>query len=315
MSALPATKGPGAGGAATGSFWLRVTNGQLGGLILLLPAVIVILLLTVWPLIFNVAISFTDFQGGRSSDVNFVGLDNYIKMVQDPLFVGSLGTTASLVIIAVPLQLALAYVAARILVRTHAMFGTRILRTLYLLPTMMTALAVALFWRYILDVQIGIVNYILDTVGLPTSLFLSDPTTAFICIVFMYLWQWIPFAAMLLMAGLLGIPEALYEAASIDGATWAHRIRYIDFPQLRRVFAIAGILALVEVIRMFDLIYGATNGGPGTATLTASVEIYRSAFQNFNTGYAAACALVILIVTILISQLFVRATKEDEVTA
>jgi multiple sugar transport system permease protein len=315
MSALPATPGPGAGEvvSSSGSFWGRVTNGPLGGYVLLAPAVIVILLLTVWPLIFNVAISLTDLQGGSGSEVSFVGLDNYIKLIQDPLFTGSIVTTASLVIVAVPLQLAFAYVAARILVRTHQMIGTRILRTLFILPTMMTSLAVALFWRYILDAQIGVANYVLKTLGLPTSKFLSEPNTAFISIVFMYLWQWIPFAAMLLMAGLLGIPRAMYEAASIDGATWAHRIRYIDIPQLRRVFAIGGILALVEVIRMFDLIYGSTNGGPGTATLTVSVQIYRSAFQNFTTGYAAACALLVLVVTILVSQLFVRATKEDEV--
>ena len=312
MSALPGVRASRPGEARV-SLRDRITNGSLGGYVLLMPAVIVILLLTIWPLIFNLAISLTNFRGGASKEVNFVGLENYIKMISDPLFTGSIITTVSLVVIAVPLQLIFAYLAARILTRTHEMVGTRILRTLFILPTMMTSLAVALFWRYILDAQIGVANYVLETVGLPTSKFLSEPTSAFFSIVFMYLWQWIPFAAMLLMAGLLGIPRALYEAASIDGANWWHRIRYIDIPQLRRVIAIAGILALVEVIRMFDLIYGSTNGGPGTATLTVSVQIYREAFQNFNTGYAAAASLLVLVVTILVSQLFVRATKDDEV--
>ncbi len=317
MSAQPAIHGAGAGpGSARPSLWARVTEGSLGGYVLLVPAVVVILLLTIWPLIFNAAISFTDFAGGggaggASKGVHFIGLQNYANMISDPLFMGSVVTTVSLVVVAVPLQLVFAYGAARILARTHQMIGTRILRTLFILPTMMTSLAVALFWRYILDAQIGVANFVLHTLHLPTSRFLSDPSTAFISIVAMYLWQWIPFAAMILMAGLLGIPKALYEAASIDGASWLQRIRYIDIPQLRRVFAIAGILALVEVIRMFDLIYGSTNGGPGTSTLTVSVEIYRSAFQNFTTGYAAASALVVLVVTILASQLFVRATREE----
>ncbi len=313
MSAHPGTSVSLPGAATNTSLLGRITNGALGGYVLLFPAVVVILLLTIWPMIFNVAISFTDFRAGAGAEVNFIGLRNWGTMISDRLFTGAMVTTGGLVVIAVPLQLVLAYGAARIITRTHQMLGTRLLRTLFILPTMMTSLAVALFWRYILDAQIGVANFVLHSLGLPTSRFLSEPTTAFASVVFMYLWQWVPFSAMLLMAGLLGIPRSLYEASAIDGANWIHRIRYIDLPQLRRVFAIAGILGLVEVIRMFDLIYGATNGGPGTATYTVSLAIYRSAFQNFTTGYAAAGALVVLVITIVVSQLFVRALKEDEV--
>lgn len=289
----------------------RVLDGELGGYVLLAPAIAVLLLLTIWPLIFSVAISFTDFKGGAATETNIIGLGNYQDMVADPLFTGSLQTTAAILVIAVPLQLILSYLAARVLVATHDMIGTRVFRTFFILPTMMTSLAVALFWRYITDPAIGIANFVLGSLGLPTSLFLADPTSAFVTVIFMYLWQWVPFTSMLIMAGLLGIPREIHESAAIDGAGPFQRIRHIDVPLLHRVFAVAGILATVEVIRLFDLIYGATQGGPGTATFTTTLAIFRSAFQNFDTAYAATGSLVILVITILVSQLFVRAMREE----
>ncbi|HKC74218.1 MAG TPA: sugar ABC transporter permease, partial [Chloroflexota bacterium] len=103
-------------------------------------------------------------------------------------------------------------------------------------------------------------------------------------------------------------------AAAVDGARWYHRVFQIDLPLLLRVGAIAGILAVVEVIRLFDLVYGSTQGGPGTTTLTNAVAIFRIGFENFDTGYAAATSLVILVITILVSQVFVRVLREGETT-
>ena len=111
------------------------------------------------------------------------------------------------------------------------------------------------------------------------------PGAALFTLAGVYLWQWVPFTAILLMAGLLQIPTQVYEAAAVDGARWYHRVFWIDLPLLLRVGAIAGILAVVEVIRLFDLVYGSTQGGPGTATLTNAVAIFRIGFENFDTGY------------------------------
>lgn len=113
------------------------------------------------------------------------------------------------------------------------------------------------------------------------------------------------------MAGLMTIPSYIYEAAAIDGARWYNRVLQIDLPLLLRVGAIAGLLAMVEIIRLFDLVYGSTQGGPGTATLTNAVEIYRIGFENFDTGYAAATSMLILVVTIVLSQVFARVLREE----
>jgi multiple sugar transport system permease protein len=298
-------------GSARQSWRSRATDGELGGYLLLLPAVVVMVLLTIWPLIFSVGISFTNFHGGAPTTPNFIGLENYANLLGDSFFTGSIVTTATILVIAVPSQLILGYLCARIMLAAHDMIGARLFRTFFILPTMMTALSIALFWRYIMDPTIGVANFLLTSLGLPMQLFFGDANTAVLWIVFVYLWQWVPFTAMLVMAGLLGISRDIYESAALDGARWHQRIIWIDLPLLKRVLGIAGILAMVEVIRLFDLVYGATNGGPGTSTYTATLGIYRTAFQNFNTGLAAAASLLVLIVTIMIAQVFVRVAREE----
>jgi multiple sugar transport system permease protein len=288
----------------------RVLDGELGGYVLLAPALLVLLVLAIWPLLYSIGISFTDYELATSKALKFVGLANFRRLANDSIFLGSLWTTAKYLLVVIPAQLVLGYVCARILVGAYGMIGSRFLRTCFIVPTMITSLAVGLFWAYMLEPLIGVANYILMQLHVTPQPWLTSPRSAFFTVAGIYLWQWVPFTALLLMAGLLSIPAQIFEAASIDGARWYHRVFQIDVPLLLRVGAIAGILAVVEVIRLFDLIYGSTQGGPGTATLTNALEIYRIGFQNFNTSYAAATSMLILVATILISQLFVRALRE-----
>jgi len=289
----------------------RVMDGELGGYVLLAPAVIILFLLTIWPLLYSIGISLTNFQLGQVGPVNFVGLTNFGTLIGDSIFTGSLLTTAEVLIVAIPLQLILGYVFARILRGAHGLPGARLLRTIYIIPTMMTGLAVALFWSYILDPTIGVANSLLSPFNIQPTWFAS-PDMALFTLIGVYLWQWTPFTTILLLSGLLSIPEQLYEAAAVDGARWHHRVFRLDLPLLLRVGAIAAILAVVEVVRLFDLVYGSTNGGPGTATLTNATEIYKIGFSNSNTSEAAAASLVILVVTIVIAQLFVRVLREEK---
>ena len=289
----------------------RIMDGNLGGYILIAPALVVLALLTIWPLIFSVGISFTDYHGGASRPVEFVGLKNYSAIIDDPFFRTGVLNTFKILVIAIPLQLILGYACARIFQAATGMIGSRLFRTLFIVPTMMSAIAIALFFRYILDPVIGVGNQVVSVTGLPPLLFFADPGQAFWTVIGLYLWEWVPFTSMILMAGLLTIPQEIYEAADIDGAKWHHRIRWIDLPLLRRVLVIAAILASVEVIRLFDLVYGATQGGPGTSTYTVTLSLFRTAFQNFETATAAAGSLMILVVTIFIAQAFVRVMREE----
>jgi len=289
----------------------RILDGELGGYVLLAPALLFLLALAIWPLAYSIGISFTNYELATTRAVKFVGLSNFRQLVNDPIFLGSLWTTAKYLLVVIPAQLVLGYICARILVAAYGMIGSRFLRTCFIVPTMITSLAVGLFWHYILDPLIGIGNYILVQLHITSQPWLTSPTSAFYTVAAIYLWQWVPFTALLLMAGLLSVSPQIFEAAAIDGARWYHRVFQIDLPLLLRVGAIACILAVVEVVRLFDLIYGATQGGPGTSTLTNALEIYRIGFQNFNTSYAAATSLLILVATILISQLFVRVLHES----
>jgi multiple sugar transport system permease protein len=306
------TSGVPAAGAAQLSLRQRIFDGDLGGYVLIAPALIVLALLTVWPLIFSVGISLTNYNGMQKPPLEFVGLDNYARAVNDPFFIGSVVTTAKIAIVALPLQIILAYLCARILLAAQGMVGSGLFRTLFIVPTMMSSLTIALFFVYCLDPAIGVADQILKLLGLPKLLFFADPSQAPITIAALFLWQWVPFTALLLLAGLMGIPRQIHEAAEIDGSSWFQRIRYIDLPLLRRVLVIALILATVEIIRMFDLVYGATHGGPGTSTYTVSIGIYRTGFQDFNTAVAAASSLMVLVITIFIAQVFVREMREEQ---
>lgn len=288
-------------------------DGELGGYLLLAPAVIILFLLTIWPLLYSIGISLTDYHLGQVARINFVGLTNFAHLVTDSIFTGSLLTTAELLALAIPLQLILGYIFARILRAAHGLPGARLLRTIYIIPTMMTGLAVGLFWSYILDPLVGVANSLLSPFNIQPTWFAS-PDMALFTLTGVYLWQWVPFTTILLLSGLLSIPQNIYEAAAVDGARWYHRVFRIDLPLLLRVGAIAAILAVVEVVRLFDLVYGSTQGGPGTATLTNATEIYKIGFLTSNTSYAAAASLVILVVTIVIAQLFVRVLREEKVT-
>ncbi len=272
---------------------------------------IVLLSLTVYPLLYSIYISLTDYHLGNDSPVHFIGLDNYIRMATDSLFLGSLWTSAKFLIIAVPLQLVLGYFCAAIFRAAQDAPFSRILRTVFILPTMITPLCIGLFWGYILDPLTGVMNWILGSLHLPVAQWLSSTETALPTLIAIYLWEWTPFTTVLLMAGLLSISPSIYEAAKLDGAQWWNISLRIDIPLLGGVISVAAILAVVEVIRLFDIIYGTTQGGPGSATLTNAVAIYRFGFQNFDTGYAAATSLAILVITIVVAQNLARKLAEE----
>jgi multiple sugar transport system permease protein len=175
---------------------------------------------------------------------------------------------------------------------------------------MITPLCIGLFWSYILDPLTGVMNWILSSLHLPALQWLSSTETALPTLIAIYRWEWTPFTTILLMAGLLSISPSIYEAAKLEGAGWLKMALNIDIPLLGSVISVAAILAVVEVIR-FDIIYGTTQGGPGSATLTNAVAIYRIGFQNFDTGYAAAASLVILVITIVVAQNLARRLAEE----
>ncbi|MCL6445231.1 MAG: sugar ABC transporter permease [Alicyclobacillus sp.] len=274
---------------------------------LVAPLIVFLFAMTVFPTIYCLWISLTNLQMGTSGTGQFVGLENYAEdLFHSSLFLNSLLLSGVFVIVALPCQFILGYFVARVFYAVHDMRGVILFRTLYLLPVMITSLSVGLFWDYILDPMVGVMNSLLSIFHLPPQSWLANPNAALPTIIGIYLWQWTPFTSMLLLAGMLGIPEDLYEAAYIDGMGYWRRIISFDVPLLRRVGSVAAILSIVQIMQTFDLIYATTTGGPGTSTMVNAFAIYRQGFNFFQTGKAAEEAVVVLIITILLSQIFAR---------
>lgn len=194
-----------------------------------------------------------------------------------------------------PIQFILGYIIAKFFMAAAKMKGIGLIRTVYMFPLMITPLSVGLFWNYLLNPRVGAVNGILNALHLPLQEWLSNSVTAFPCIIGIYLWQWTPYVAMLLLAGLLSIPPELYESAAIDGAGMLQITKAIDLPMLKKVLGISAILSLVQIVQTFELVLATTNGGPGTSTMVSAYAVYRDAFKYLKMGRACAEAVVLMV--------------------
>ena len=187
-------------------------------------------------------------------------------------------------------------------------FGSGIVTTLILVPMMLSPIVVGVFWRLMFNPSYGIFNYLLGYQNINTAPeWLADPTLALWAIVIVDVWMWSPFVMLLSLAGLSAIPNYLYEAAAIDRAGPWFVFRRITLPQVMPLLLIAVLFRTIEALKQFDLVMGITGGGPGDATETVSVRLYREAFQGqFDTGLSSALAYIVLIVIVAISNLYIR---------
>jgi multiple sugar transport system permease protein len=265
------------------------------GWLLIAPALAILLALTVAPAAYLIYSSFFNFQLlGNTKE--YVGLGNYRDLLSDPVvqngMLRTLGFVAVVVVLEVMFGLALAVpLAARTL-------GNSIASTLLLLPFAITPAVSALVWRQLLDPNFGWIDYYAQKIGImgaPVE-WLSDPTNAWISIVVVDVWQWTPFVALVLMAGLQGVPKEPTEAASVDGASAWQTFRHVTLPLLVPFLTIAVLLRLVDAFKTFATIKVLTNGGPGDTTEIINLKIYRVALQDFSIGAAAALGVAFLIV-------------------
>lgn len=281
--------------------------------LLLAPLVVYMLVMTIFPLVYNIWLSLTNYSMGTPHPGRFVGLSNYGAVLQDHILMAGLYKALLIAVIAIPVQSVLGFLFAKSFLGLGDRRGAGVLRSMYLVPVMVTSLVVGLYAGYMLDPNVGVVDGVLQSLGLAPSLFLTSPQTSMPTLIGAYLWQWTPFSTMLILGGLVALPPEILEAAAVDGAhdglvRWLN----IDVPLLRSVFAINALLSLVQISRMFGLVYGATRGGPGTTTMVIGMGLFRDAFEFFNTGYSAAAAMILLVIVVLISQVFVRYTPVAE---
>ncbi|MFM7685263.1 MAG: carbohydrate ABC transporter permease [Actinomycetota bacterium] len=239
-----------------------------------------------------------------------VGLDNFRRDVFDAGFVAALVTTLVITVIGLAIQLPVGMGLAVLLNRN--LRGSRIYRTTLLLPMLLTPVAVGLMWRFMLDTDLGVVNWLLDSVGLSRIGWLGEKWAARVSIALVDSWQSIPFVMLMTLAALSTLPEGPHEAARVDGATSWKVFRHVTLPMLRPVLYITLMIRLVDSLKLFDIIYILTRGGPGTATETLGLLAYNTGFNFLETGRAAALGVAVAVITIPVYLLWLRAQRATQ---
>lgn len=266
-----------------------------------LPAVLAILVLIVGPVLANVGISLYGWSVGRAP--TFIGLDNFAEALSSTRFWNGLRNTFYFTVLAVPTQLVLGIGLAVLFDRNFP--GKGIVRTIMLLPMVATPVAVALIWALMFDPSLGVLNYFLESLGLERSLWVADRNLVIPSLVLVDVWEWTPMMALILLAALQGVPKEYYEAARIDGASGWQTFLHITLPSLYGAIVIAVILRSVDALKTFDLIYVITGGGPGRASETLNVYAFKTGFEFFRAGHAAAL-LLFLLITVFAVALFLN---------
>lgn len=273
----------------------------LHGYLFIAPAVLGFLIWIAGPMLFSAWVSLTAWD--LLSPPEFVGLSNYQTMLNDPLFWLSLKVTAVYTLTSVLLFQVLAFgVALLINVRVR---GIAIFRTIYYLPSIVPVVANAMLWAWVFNSDFGLLNAALRAVGLPKILWLQDPTFALMALITMSLWG-VGGAMLIYLAGLQGVPQQLYEAAEIDGATHWQRFVHVTLPMMSSVLFFNFLMGLIGALQTFTQGYIMTNGGPQNATLFYALYLYRRAFTDFRMGYASALAWVLFAIVLVISILVFR---------
>lgn len=272
----------------------------------IIPTLIILILWNVFPLFYSLYLSFTSYSAIGNKPPRWIGLDNYSGILESDRFWGYFATTGKYALLSVAIQTVLGFGLALLLRQKFK--GSGLITTLILIPMMLSPVVVGLFWKLIYNPSYGIFNYLLDPVNprLATEM-LRGPDTALLAVVIVDVWMWTPFVMLLCLSGLSAIPDYLYEAAAIDRASSWFQFRRITLPQVAPLLLIAILFRTIEALKAFDLMMGLTGGGPGDATETVSINLYRLAFQGqLATGRASALAYIMLIIIICISNVYIR---------
>lgn len=266
--------------------------------VFVIPTVAFLIIFNVFPLLYSLGFSFTDFRASSKDPINFVGLKNYTDVLSDPVIWRSFATTLWYVIVSVAGQFVVGFGMALLLNRTIPFKG--FITTLLLLPMMLSPVVVGLFWKLIYDPSWGILNYAL---GLGKTAWLTDTNLALYAVAITDIWMWSPFVMLLSLAGLSAVPKHLYEAASIDRAGKLYTFFRITLPLVAPILMIAVIFRTMEAFKTFDIAFVMT--GQPQAELISS-RLYKMAFAQWQTGPASALAYIILIMVLCITNIYVK---------
>ncbi|PNE23371.1 ABC transporter permease [Mesotoga sp. Brook.08.YT.4.2.5.1] len=280
-------------------------KGVLSYLYFILPALIIVGVVLVFPIIYSVVLSFFNWAQVDDGRRAFIGFQNYFDLFKDRQFWNSLSLQLGFILIAIPIQLVIGFFVAILFNREFPAAG--LLRTLLLLPVFTLPVLSGLTWRLMLQPGYGVISYLLEIVGFDASRgILSDSGLAYIAVIVQDIWRMWPFMFMILYAGLKSLPADIMEAAELDGANFFKKTFLITIPMLKQTITTAILLRTIDALRIFSEVFVMTNGGPGNATMLYSLYIHKQAFEFGKLGYASSMAVILIIVSLLFAFGLVR---------
>lgn len=281
---------------------------RVPSLAFLMPTVLLILALSLFPLLFSLGLSFTSWDLSRfEGGVRFVGLRNFATLLSDGRFWNTARVTLIFVVGSVGLQYALGLGLALLL--NEEIRFRRFFRVVFLIPMMLTPAAVGYVGRMLFNESMGPINDIIRHIGGPTIPWLSNPRVALLSLILLDTWEWVPFMTIVLLAGLQSLPPEVFESARVDGANDWNIFRRITFPMLAPVSVTVILIRALEAFKLFDIVMVMTGGGPGTATETVTMYAYIVGMKNGNLGYASAIAYSLLIMVVIFSSVFLNSLR------
>jgi multiple sugar transport system permease protein len=273
-------------------------------LLFLLPTVLILGVLLVFPIGYTLYFSVHEWFAASQSPPKFVGLQNYVDMTRDPLFLRAVLRTVVYTGLAVGCELLIGVGMA--LAFSRPFLGRGIARTVFILPMVATPVAVGLVWLLMFDPVSGVFNYLLSLVGLPPSVWVGDPQTALLSLVLVDIWQWTPLVMLIALSGLATLPQEPFEAALIDGASVLQRFWHLTLPMLRPYIVVAALFRSVDALKSFDTIYVITRGGPAHSSETLNLYIYNQAFEYLHVGYSSALVVVFFCLVFAVSLVLIN---------
>ncbi len=278
--------------------YVRRRGDSLLRVVLLAPPLLFLLSMVVYPLLFGIRMSLTDYKTGQWNNFH-----NFVRATQDSLFSDAVKAIAIYVTVVIVIEFLLGLVLALVIYHNIKSGWLKALfYFLFLIPLVTPPVAAGVLFRLMYTPSYGIINYLLQMTGLIQKeiLWLSQPAPAMFAVISVDVWQWTPFVFFVLFAGLQAVPKDTLEAAAVDGASGFQRFRLIELPYLRPLMLLVLILRLADTFQVFDHVMVLTQGGPGTVTQFLSVYIYKVGFKFLNLNYAAAASIMVIAVVILI---------------
>ncbi|MDP2119260.1 MAG: sugar ABC transporter permease [Hoeflea sp.] len=282
-------------------------------MILLAPALVFLALMSIWPFAYLLYASFTSYQLAVPIPIEWVGFDNFTKLLSGERFWSSLGITAIFALVAVPLQILIGLGLAMLI--NSVVRGREIYASLFLIPMMLAPIIVGFSWNLFLNPIYGPLNAALRGMGLSPPAWAQSPEWALPTVVAVDIWQWTPLVMVILLAGLRSIPPRIFEAAKVDGSSPVQTFFNIILPMLAPYMVVAFVLRFIDSFKVFDVIYILTRGGPGTSTQNLAYYTYDVGFGRFQFGSAGALSIIQLILLIVGTSLILALVRRRGVGA